>query len=130
MEPHVLDPGNILRPLKVLASAVLSSLTRVVHEVFGHLSKRTTLFPEVDDYAAAALLGLLDCLFHAEDEVWPARADIRAEDIAAVALVVDTEGKAHVRIRHLGRVAEDVDGQTADGWEEELNVMAGNQLRV
>lgn len=63
-----------------------TSLMRGTPTHLGHLSQCSTFFSEVDDDTAAAILGLLDGLLNAEDEVWPTGADIRAEDIASVAL--------------------------------------------
>ncbi len=49
-------------------------------------AKGPAFLPEVDDNTAAAVLGLLDGLLDAEDEIRPARADIRTKDIAPIAL--------------------------------------------
>ena len=130
LEAHVLDASNILCAFEVFASAILSSLSRVIHEVFCHLTEGATFFSEVDDDTAAAFLGLLDSLFDTKNQVWSASADVRTEDIASITLVVNSERQSYVRISHLCRITENVYSQSADGWEEELDVMAGDQLWV
>ena len=52
------------------------------------LSKRPSLLAEVDDYTATAFLSLLDGLFDSKDQIRPAGTDVRAENIASVALEV------------------------------------------
>lgn len=52
----------------------------------GHLSQCSALFSEVDDDTTAPILSLLDGLFDTEDEIGPAGADVRAENITSVAL--------------------------------------------
>jgi hypothetical protein len=76
LEAHVLDASDILRPLKVLTRPVLAAFPGIVNKVFGHLSQGPTFLAEVDDDAAAPLLGFLDCLFDAENEVRAACADV------------------------------------------------------
>lgn len=52
----------------------------------GHFTKSPTLFPKVNNYSTSAVLGFLDGLLNAEDQIRPARADVGAEDVAAVTL--------------------------------------------
>jgi hypothetical protein len=75
-------------------------------------------------------LGFLDGLLDAEDEVRPASADIRTENVASIALpgmsaeraasgriiahfIVDTQRKLLGRVGHVCRVSEAVDRQAA-----------------
>lgn len=51
-----------------------------------NLSESATFFSEVDNYSATTVLSLLHCFFNPKCKVGAARADIRAEHIAAVAL--------------------------------------------
>jgi hypothetical protein len=92
LEAHVLDTSDVFGPFEVFASSVFSSLSGVVDKVFGHLTEGTTFLAEIDDDSTSAVLGFLDGFFDTESEVRTASADIRAEDIATIAFVVDTEG--------------------------------------
>jgi len=109
LEAHVLDTGNILSALEVLAGTIFASLSGVVDEVFGDLAKSTAFLTEVDDNTAATLLGLFDCFFNTESQVGTACADVRSEYVTSVAFVVDTEGELRTGVGHLCWVTEDVD---------------------
>jgi len=130
LEPHILDTGNVFGSLEILARPIFSSLACVVHEIFGYLTESTTFFAEVDDNTTATLLGLLDGLFYTKDEIRSASADIRAKDVATVALIVNTESETRIGVGHLCRVTKDVDGQPTDWGKEELDVMSSNKLGV
>lgn len=52
----------------------------------GYFAQSPSLLAEVDDHAAAAILGLLDSLLDTENQVRSAGADIRTEDVASVTL--------------------------------------------
>lgn len=130
LEAHVLDAGDVLGALEVLARAVGAPLARVVHEVFGHFAQSAPFLAEVDDHAGPALLRLLDGFLDAEDQVRPARADVGAEDVAAVALVVHAQGEPDLFVGHVGRVAEAVDGQPADRGHKDFDVVAGDELGI
>jgi hypothetical protein len=110
LEAHVFHSGNVLSPFKVFAGPVFPSLARIVYEVLGDFSESSSLFTEVDNNTAAALLGFLHSLFDSEDEVWPTGANVGSEDVATVAFVVDAEGELGAGVGHFGWVAEDVDG--------------------
>ena len=114
LEPHVLDSGDVLCALEVLARSILSSLARVIYEVLGYFSECSTFFTEVDDYATTALLGFLYGFFDAKDEVRSASADIGAKDVAAIAFVVDPEREPGTGIGHLCWISKDVDCQAAN----------------
>jgi hypothetical protein len=43
---------------------------------------------------------------------------------------VDAEGEANVWIGHLCGVAEDVDGQAADGRQEKFDIVTGDEFGV
>jgi len=130
LETHVFNAGNVLSSLKVLASTIFSSLSRVVDEILGHFTQSTALLSEVDDHTTAALLGFLDGLFNTKRQVWAACADVGAEDVASITFIVNTKSESGAGIGHLCWVTEDVDGQTADGWEEELDIVTGDELWV
>lgn len=93
-----------------------------IHKILCDLTQRSPFLAKVDDHSTAPLLRLLNRFFHAEDEVRPTRADITPEDVASVALVVDTQGESLRRVRHVLRVAEAVDRQAADGGKEYFDV--------
>jgi hypothetical protein len=62
---------------------------RTQRTYFCNFTKRSAFFAEIDDNAGAALLGFLDRLLDAEDQIGAACADIGAENIASVALIID-----------------------------------------
>ncbi len=56
---------------------------------FTHLcdfAQSSALFPEVNDHATASVLSLLHGLLDSIYKIWPAGTDVRAEDIASIAL--------------------------------------------
>lgn len=59
----------------------------MIKEYLCHLPKGAAFLPEVDHHTAATVLCFLDGLFDTKDQVWAARADIRPEHVAAVALL-------------------------------------------
>ena len=63
-------------------------------------------------------------------EIGPAGADVGAEHVGAVALVVHAAGERRVAVAELGRIAEAVDGGAADRRQEDLEVGARDQLRI
>lgn len=126
MESHILDSSNVLCSPEVFGCLIFTTFSGVVDEIFGHFTKGTTFLSEVDDHPAATFLGFLDCLFDTKNEVRTTGADVRTEDIAAVAFVVDTEGEPDVGIGHFGRVAKNVNGQTANWREKKLDVMTSD----
>lgn len=94
-------PYNVFRPGKVLAGRIAAPLAGVVdlwthvslsvwpssspqnipkdyitHQILGHLSQGTAFLLEVDDQADATVLGALDGLLHAVEEVGTAGADV------------------------------------------------------
>lgn len=130
LEAHVLDTGDVFGSLEVFACTIFSAFPSVVHEILGHLAEGSSFLAEIDDNTAAALLRLLHSLFHTEDEIRATCANIGAKDIAAVALVVNTQSETNVRVRHLGWVAEDVYSQATNRRHEELDVVSSNQLGI
>ena len=89
LEAHILDTGDILRTLEVLARTVFATLSGIVHKILCHFAKGTTFLAEVNDYTAAAALCFFDRLLDAKSKVRAARADVGAKHVTAVALVVD-----------------------------------------
>lgn len=130
LESHILDSSDVLCSLEVLARPVFSAFPCIVYEVLGYFTEGTAFFAEVDNNTTTALLRFLHCLFNTKGEVWTACANVRPENVTAVAFVVNTECQADIRVRHLCWVAEDVYGKTTNGREEELDVVARNQLGV
>jgi hypothetical protein len=130
LKTHILDTSNILGTLEVLACSIFPTFSGIVHEVLCHLTKSSAFFTEINNDTTTTLLSLFDCLFYAKDEVGAASANVGTEDIAAVTFVVNAQSESDIGIGHFGRVAEYVNSQTANGGEEELDVMAGDELRV
>src|SRR5690606_7722076 len=99
-----------------------------VDEILGNLAQRSALLPEVDNHTASAILCLLYRLLNTENQVRTARTNVRTENITSIALIMNTKGQSDIGIRDLGRVAEDVDGEPADGWKEEFDISTGDKF--
>ena len=86
-----LHAGDHLGALEVRLCrvAALLALARVVHHELRHLAQRAPLLAEVDDQPGAALLRRADALLDPVDQVRAARANVGAEHVGAVTLVVD-----------------------------------------
>src|SRR3984893_3460974 len=91
LEAHVLHAGDAFGAAEIAVGGVAAGLplAGVVDEELGDLAQRPPLFAVVDDDPDPALLSGLDADFDAVHEIRPARADIGAEDIRAVALVMN-----------------------------------------
>lgn len=65
----------------------------------GNLAESPAFLAEVDDHTTAPILGFFHGFFDAEDQIWPACADIGAEDVATVTLGrVSNTGSSHTRL--------------------------------
>jgi hypothetical protein len=77
---------------------------RVVDQELGDFAERPAFLARIRDQADAAALRALDALLDGMGEVGPAGADVGAEDVGAVALVVHPRRELHRRIGEiLGR---------------------------
>jgi hypothetical protein len=117
LEAHVLHAGHALGAREILVGRVAAhlALARVVDQELGHLAERAAFLARVGDEAHAAALRALDALFDGVREVGAAGADVGAEHVRAVALVVDARGEFHLGVGQVARVAEDVDA-SARRW--------------
>jgi hypothetical protein len=101
LEAGVLDAGDAFGALEIgrrLVAARLA-LAGVVDEEFGDLAEGPAFLAVIGDQARAAVLGLADAFLDAVGQIGAAGADVRAEDVRAVALVVDAAGQAALRVR-------------------------------
>ena len=94
LKAHVLHAGDALGAGKILIGAIaaLLPLARVVDQELGDLAKRAAFLAKIDDEANAAGLRRRNALLDRVHQIWPARADIAAKDVRAVALVVHARG--------------------------------------
>ena len=101
LEAHVLHAGHAFGAGEVLVGrvAALLALARVVDQELGHLAERAALLAGVGDQADAAALRALDAFLDRVREVRPAGADVGAEHVGAVALVVHARGQLDRRDR-------------------------------
>ena len=77
-----------------------------------------------------ALLRHLDADLDAVREIGPAGADVGAEHVGAVALVVEAAGDLRLRLAELRHVAEEIDRGAADRRQEQFEVGPRHQLGV
>ena len=111
------------------AVAALLALARVVDEELRHFAERAAFLAAVDDEPDAAGLRAADALLDRVRQVRPARADVGAEHVGAVALVVHARGERDVGIGEIARIAEHVDGLAADRRQEHFEIAARDELR-
>jgi len=111
--------------------------TGIVHTELDNFAKAPALLPVVDNYTNTTSLCTLDSLAQGEDKIWPAAADVTAEDIRTDAFVVYTHDCLCLRIANLPCVTEGVDGATAycgdvsaDLWVEEGLVLGELEERL
>ena len=132
LEAHVLDAGHAFGALEIRRRAIAADLplARVVDQELRHLAERTAFLAVVDDEAHAALLRHLDADFDAVREVGAARADVGAEHVGAVALVVDAAGDlGRRRLPSCADVAEEVERHPADRRQEDVQIGTRDELR-
>ena len=124
LEAHVLHAGHAFGAGEVLVGGVAAhlALAGVVDQELGHLAERAALLARVRHQADPAALRALDALLDRMRQVGPAGADVGAEHVGAVALVVHAGGELDLGVGQVARVAEDVDGLPADGRQEHLEV--------
>src|SRR5690349_19357677 len=103
LKPHVLNPGDAFGAAEISVSAVTArlALAGVVDKEFGNLAERPPFFAVVDDYPAPARRCGLDADLDPMGEMGAASADVRAEHVRPVALVVDTTGDNRTRLGEL-----------------------------
>ena len=100
LEAHVLHAGDALGALEIGRGAIAArlALARVVDQELGDLAERPALLAVVDDQPDAAGLGGRDADLDAVHQIGPAGADVGAEHVRAVALVVHPAGDLRGRI--------------------------------
>src|SRR3984893_13864291 len=98
LKAHVLHAGDAFGATEIAVGGVAAGLpfAGVVDEELGDLAQRPPLLAVVHDDPDPAMLRGLDADFDAVHEIRPARADIGAEDIRTVALVMDAAGDNRV----------------------------------
>eukprot|EP00964_Phaeocystis_antarctica_P051307 scaffold29926_cov69-Phaeocystis_antarctica.AAC.9 len=109
-------------------SLALLPLARVVDHELGHLAEGAPLLAVVHDEPRTALLRRQHALLDAVHQVGAARADVRAEDVGAVTLVVHAHGERLARVGDRVRVAHDVGGAASYGRQEDGEVRARDEL--
>ena len=105
LEARVLHAGDALGALEIGRGrvAALLALARVVDQELGDLAERPALLAVVDDDAEAAGLRRARAFLDAVHEIGPAGADVGAEHVRAVALVVHAAGDRRARDRRAWR---------------------------
>src|SRR5262245_7676262 len=95
LKPHVAHAGDAFGALEIAGRSVaaLLALARVVDQELGDLAERAAFLAIVDYEPDAARLRHLNGDLDAVSQVGPAGADVGAEHVGAVALVVNTAGQ-------------------------------------
>ncbi len=94
LEARILHAGNAFGAFEILRSGVaaLLAFARVVDQKFGNLAERTAFLAVVDDDAETAGLAGARAFLDTVNQIGAAGADIGAEHVGAVALVVNAAG--------------------------------------
>ena len=100
LESEIGDAGDALGALEIGIGAIAAglALARVVDQELGDLAECPAFLAVIDDQAGPALLCGLDADLDAVSQIGPAGADVRAEDVGSVALVVHPAGHLAIRI--------------------------------
>ena len=96
----------------------------VVHQILRNLTQSSPLLPEVDDDARAAALRGFNTLLDGVCEIRSTGADVAAEDVRPITLVVDAHRELHIFVFDLAGVAPYISGHAADGRQEDLEVVS------
>src|SRR5262249_1658840 len=94
------------------------------------LAERATFLAVVDDNAELALLRGAGAFLDPVDQVGTAGADVRAEYVRAVALVVHPTGDPRQRIGKPTDIAGQIDRDAAHRRQEHAHVGARDELRI
>src|SRR5215469_14957580 len=131
LESHVLHAGDTFGAAEIGVGPVTArlALARVVDEEFGYLTEGPSFLAVVDDDPDPALLCGLDANLDTVHEIRPAGADVGAEDVRAVALVMHSAGDHDTRFGDLFDSTEEVHRRAADRRQEHLDVGPGDELR-
>ena len=132
LEARVLDTRDAFRAREIGRGLISTRLTfaRVIYQKFRNLAERPSLFAIVDDQPDATRLGRPNALLDAVGEIRAACTDVRAENVRAVALIVDPTGQCPRRVAHGCRVAEDIQRGTADRRQKNVQVATRDELRI
>src|SRR5580692_594202 len=124
LEARVLHAGHAFSALEILRSRVAAFLTfaRVVDKEFRDLAERTAFLAVVDDDAEAAFLPGARAFLDAMNQIGAAGADVGAEHVGTVALVMHATGDLGAMVGQLGDVAEQIGRCAADRRQEDLQV--------
>ena len=131
LEAGILHAGDAFGALEIVRGGVaaLLALAGVVDQELGDLAERAAFLAVVDDDAEAARLAGARAFLDAVDQIGTAGADVGAEHVGAVALVMHAAGDPGAVVGQLGDVAEQIDRHAADRRQEHLQVGPGHQLR-
>src|SRR6185312_2454952 len=125
-------PGDTLGPREVGGGLVTARLTLacVVHEKLRDFSECPTFLAIVDDESGTAGLSLAHAFLDAVREIRAAGADVRPENVGAIALIVDAACEWPRRIVNGARVTENIERHTANGGQEHVQITTRHQLGI
>src|SRR5262245_7809352 len=131
LEARILHARDALSPFKVGGRGVTSLLTLacVVDQKFRDFTECAAFLAIVDDDTKAAVLRTADAFLDAVHEVWTAGADVGAEDVGTVAFVMDPARHNGARILKPLDVAEQINRDASNRWQEDLQIGARYQFR-
>src|SRR6516162_1982567 len=130
LKAHVLHAGNALGAAEIAVDGVSArlSLAGVVDEKLGNFTERAALLAVVNDNPDPAPLGGLDADSDPVNEIRAACANVRAEYIRTVALVMDAAGDHRARLRKTLDLAKEIYRRATDRRQQDLKVGTRDQL--
>src|SRR5215472_968548 len=127
LKAHILRAGDAFGPAEIGIGPIAAelALAGVVDKEFRDLAQRPPLLAVVNDDPNAALLRRLDAHLDAVHEIGAAGAYVGAENIRAVALVVNAARDHRVRVGKALDLAEEINGRAADRRQQHFDIGPG-----
>src|SRR6516165_3502362 len=131
LKAGILHAGDAFSALEIGRGGVSSllALARVVDQELRHLAECASFLAVVYDDAQSGGLSAARAFFDTVDKIRPASADIGAEDVGPVALIMYPARNEGARVLQLLNVAEQIDGGASHRRQEDLEIEPGHELR-
>ena len=131
LEPGVLHACDAFGALEILGRSIAAflALACVVDQKLRDLAERAAFLAIVNDDAESAGLSGACAFLDAVDQIGTAGADVRAEHIRAIALVMHAAGYLGGVVRQFADVAEQIGRRAADRREKNLQIRPRHQFR-
>merc|ERR1711939_464328 len=132
LKASILDACNLFCALEVTFSRVAPflSLSCIVNQILQYFSQRSSLLSKINDDPATSLLCGLDAFLDSMSQIRSTSTDVAPKNITAVAFVVDAACEFDIFIRDRVWITPDINGQTTNRREKNLNIGTRDQLGI